>query len=86
MPTQPEAAVVLCVDEKSGMQALDRAQPVLPGMPERATHNCVRRGTTSLFAAFNIADSTLPFPRRRCRVWTPNSAGRVRSASSPGTE
>jgi DDE superfamily endonuclease len=58
----PEAAVVLCVDEKSGMQALDRAQPVLPmmpGMPERATHNYVRHGTTSLFAAFNIADGSV---------------------------
>ena len=63
----PEAAVVLCVDEKSGMQALDRAQPVLPmvpGMPERATHNYVQpkdveHGTTSLFAAFNIADGSV---------------------------
>ena len=58
----PEAAVVLCVDEKSGMQALDRSQPVLPmmpGMPERATHDYVRHGTTSLFAAFNIADGSV---------------------------
>jgi len=48
--------VVLCVDEKSGMQALDRSQPVLPlmpGMPERRTHDYVRHGTSSLFAAFN---------------------------------
>lgn len=55
----PEAAVVLCVDEKSGMQALDRSQPVLPmmpGMPERRSHDYVRHGTSSLFAAFNIAD------------------------------
>ena len=54
--------MVLWVDEKSGMQALDRAQPVLPmmpGMPERATHNYVRHGTTSLFAAFNIADGNV---------------------------
>ena len=50
----PEKAVVLCVDEKSGTQALDRSQPVLPmmpGMPERRSHDYVRHGTTSLFAA-----------------------------------
>src|SRR6266702_3617420 len=58
----PERAVVLCVDEKSQMQALDRSQPVLPlmpGMPERRTHDHLRHGTTSLFAAFNIADGTV---------------------------
>jgi transposase len=58
----PESAVVLCVDEKSGMQALDRSQPVLPmmpGMPQRRTHDYVRHGTSSLFAAFNIADGTV---------------------------
>jgi transposase len=58
----PEAAVVLCVDEKSGMQALDRSQPVLPmmpGMPQRQTPDYVRHGTTSLFAAFNIADGSV---------------------------
>jgi transposase len=58
----PERAVVLCVDEKSGMQALDRSQPVLPmmpGMPERRTHDYVRHGTSSLFAAFNIVDGTV---------------------------
>ncbi len=58
----PEKAVVLCVDEKSGMQALDRSQPVLPmmpGMPERRTHDYARNGVTSLFAAFNIADGTV---------------------------
>ncbi|MGO4649370.1 IS630 family transposase [Nocardia sp. 2YAB30] len=58
----PERAVVLCVDEKSQMQALDRSQPVLPmmpGMPERRTHDYARHGTTSLFAAFNIADGTV---------------------------
>jgi transposase len=54
--------VVLCVDEKSGMQALDRSQPVLPmmpGMPARQTPDYVRHGTTSLFAAFNIADGNV---------------------------
>jgi transposase len=58
----PEKAVVLCVDEKSQIQALDRSAPVLPmmpGMPERRTHDYVRHGTTSLFAAFNIADGTV---------------------------
>ncbi|MDT0470249.1 IS630 family transposase, partial [Streptomyces gibsoniae] len=57
-----EKAVVLCVDEKSQVQALDRSQPVLPmmpGMPERRTHDYVRHGTTTLFAAFNIADGTV---------------------------
>jgi transposase len=58
----PERAVVLCVDEKSQIQALDRSQPVLPmmpGMPERRTHDYYRHGITSLFAAFNIADGTV---------------------------
>jgi transposase len=58
----PEKAVVLCVDEKSQIQALDRSQPVLPmmpGMPERRTHDYARNGITSLFAAFNIADGTV---------------------------
>jgi len=58
----PEKAVVLCVDEKSQIQALDRSQPVLPmmpGMPERRTHDYHRAGVTSLFAAFNIADGTV---------------------------
>jgi transposase len=54
----PEAAVVLCVDEKSQIQALARSQPafpMMPGMPERRTHDYVRHGTTTLFAAFNTA-------------------------------
>jgi transposase len=58
----PERAVVLCVDEKSQIQALNRSQPVLPmmpGMPERRTHDYLRNGITSLFAAFNIADGTV---------------------------
>lgn len=58
----PEKAVVLCVDEKSQIQALDRSQPVLPmmpGMPERRTHDYVRNGITSLFAAFDISDGTV---------------------------
>ena len=58
----PERAVVLCVDEKSQIQALDRSQPVLPimpGTPERATHSYIRNGITTLFAAFDIADGTV---------------------------
>ena len=57
--------MVLCVDEKSQIQALDRSQPVLPmmpGMPERRTHDYLRHGITSLFAAFNIADGTVISP------------------------
>jgi transposase len=58
----PEGAVVLCVDEKSQVQALARSQPafpMMPGMPERRTHDYVRHGTTSLFAAFNTTDGTV---------------------------
>ena len=53
----PERALVLCVDEKSQIQALDRTAPLLPlrpGLPERQTHDYKRYGTTTLFAAFNI--------------------------------
>jgi len=54
----PDRALVLCVDEKSQIQALDRAQPLLPmrlGQPERRSHDYVRHGTTSLFAALDVA-------------------------------
>jgi transposase len=54
----PEAAVVLCVDEKSQIQALDRTAPIfpmLPGTPARATHDYRRAGTSSLYAALDIA-------------------------------
>lgn len=54
----PENAIVLCVDEKSQIQALDRTQPMLPmqpGRPQRRTHDYVRHGTTTLFAALEIA-------------------------------
>jgi transposase len=53
----PESAMVLCVDEKSQVQALDRSQPVLPmmpGMPEKRTHDYARHGITSLFAALDM--------------------------------
>ena len=54
----PDHAVVLCVDEKSQIQALERAQPVLPmslGQPERRSHDYIRHGTTDLFAALDVA-------------------------------
>jgi transposase len=54
----PQRAIVLCVDEKSQVQALDRTQPIqppLPGRPEKASHDYVRHGTTSLFAALDVA-------------------------------
>ena len=77
----PENAVVLCVDEKTQIQALDRTAPVLPmmpGVPERRTHDYVRHGTTSLFAAFNIATGTViakllppaPAPSSSASSWT----------------
>ena len=53
----PDKALVLCVDEKTQIQALDRSQPLLPmrtGQPERRAHDYVRHGTTSLFAALNV--------------------------------
>jgi transposase len=58
----PEHAIVLCCDEKSQIQALDRTQPGLPLKKGRAgtmTHDYVRHGTTTLFAALNVADGTL---------------------------
>jgi transposase len=54
----PDAAVVLCVDEKAQIQALDRTAPMLPLMPgvaERRTHDYVRNGTTNLYAALDVA-------------------------------
>jgi transposase/transposase-like protein len=58
----PESAVVLSVDEKSQVQALARSQPafpMMPGMPEKRTHDYVRHGTTTLFAALNTADGSV---------------------------
>jgi transposase len=58
----PERAVVLCVDEKSQVQALDRTQPLLPmrpGQVERRTHDYTRHGTTSLFAALDVKAGTV---------------------------
>jgi transposase len=58
----PDRALVLCVDEKSQVQALDRTQPLLPmrpGQVERRTHDYVRHGTTSLFAALDVKAGTV---------------------------
>lgn len=58
----PDKAIVLSVDEKSQIQALDRTQPVLPlrpGLPERQTHDYTRHGTTTLFAALNVLEGTV---------------------------
>jgi transposase len=58
----PDAAVVLCVDEKSQIQALDRTAPVLPlipGTPERRTHDYRRYGTTNLYAALDVASGNV---------------------------
>jgi len=54
----PDRAMVLCVDEKSQIQALNRTQPILPlgpGVPARQSHNYKRHGVTSLFAALDVA-------------------------------
>jgi transposase len=58
----PDKALVLCVDEKAQIQALDRSQPLLPmrpGQAERRTHDYVRHGTTTLFAALNVKAGTV---------------------------
>lgn len=63
----PENAVVLCVDEKSQIQALERTQPLLPlrpGQVERHTHDYARHGTTTLFAALNVASGEV---LKRCQ-------------------
>ncbi len=67
----PENAIVLSIDEKSQVQALDRTAPILPirpGLPERQTHDYVRHGTTTLFAALEIATGKVVdacYPRHR---------------------
>lgn len=58
----PKKAVVFCVDEKSGIQALDRTRPVLPlqpGVPECQTHDYIRHGTTCLYAALRVLDGVV---------------------------
>ncbi len=67
----PDKAVVLCIDEKSQIQALDRTAPILPirpGVPEKQTHDYVRHGTTTLFAALEVATGKVIdacYPRHR---------------------
>jgi transposase len=67
----PEKAVVLCINEKSQVQALDRNAPILPmrpGLPAKATHDYVRHGTTTLFAALEVATGRVEqvcLPRHR---------------------
>jgi transposase len=67
----PENAIVLSVDEKSQVQALDRTAPILPlrpGIPEKQTHDYIRHGTTTLFAALEIATGKVTdacYPRHR---------------------
>jgi transposase len=69
----PDRALVLCVDEKSQIQALDRTQPLLPmrpGQPERRSHDYTRHGTLSLFAALDVATGKVIgkcFARHRAR-------------------
>jgi transposase len=71
----PEHAIVLCCDEKSQIQALDRTQPGLPmkkGRAQTMTHDYVRHGTTTLFAALNVADGKVIGqcqPRHRHQEW-----------------
>src|SRR5215210_6025060 len=71
----PARALVLCVDEKSQIQALDRSQPLLPMRPgqiERRTHDYTRHGTTSLFAALDVATGAVIgrcYPRHRAPVF-----------------
>ena len=67
----PDKAIVLCVDEKSQVQALERTAPVLPmrpGIPEKRTHDYIRHGTTTLFAALEVATGKVTgacYPRHR---------------------
>ena len=89
----PDAAVVLCVDEKTQVQALDRTAPVLPllpGTPERRTHDYRRHGTTNLYAALDvasgqvIADMTPPASGRRVPpVPEPDRPQRARRVGRP---
>ena len=67
----PDKAVVLCIDEKTQVQALDRTAPILPirpGVPEKQTHDYIRNGTTTLFAALEVATGRVEqtcLPRHR---------------------
>ena len=86
----PQNAVVVCVDEKSQCQALERTQPILPmrqGIPERQTHDYARHGVTSLFAALNTATGQVTdacYPRHRHQEFL-RFLKKV-AAAYPGTE
>ncbi len=87
----PERALVPCVDEKPQIQALDRTQPLLPmrpGQAKRRTHDCTRHGTTSLFAALDIATGAVigrycPKHRSGGFRWMPCLAANCAAVSSP---
>jgi hypothetical protein len=79
----PDNAVVVCIDEKSQIQALNRTAPVLPilpGVPEKATHDYVRNGTTTLFAALEVATGKLT---QDCRPGTRTPTSSPSSNRSP---
>jgi len=86
----PDNAAVICVDEKSQCQALERTQPILPmrsGIPERQTHDYARHGVTTLFAALEVATGTVTdacYPRHRhgCA----STCVKKVAAAYPGTE
>jgi transposase len=86
----PDNAVVVCVDEKSQCQALERTQPILPmrqGIPERQTHDYARHGVTTLFAALEVATGTVTdacYPRHRHQEFL-RFLKKV-AAAYPGTE
>jgi hypothetical protein len=64
----PQNAIVVCVDEKPQIQALDRTRPSMrPGIPERHTHGYIRHGTTALFAALEVANGAFLRPIVRPR-------------------
>ncbi len=86
----PDNAVVVCIDEKSQCQALERSQPILPmrpGIPERQAHDYVRHGVTCLFAALDVATGTVTdacYPRHRHQEFL-KFLKKV-AAAYPGTE
>ena len=87
----PEGAVVYSVDEKSQIQALSRSQPafpMMPGMPEKRTHDYMRHGVTSLFAAFNTADGTVisSIHRRHRAIEFKKFLTKIDSQVPPGLE
>lgn len=84
----PDRALVLCVDEKSQIQALDRTAPLLPmrpGLPARRTHDYVRHGTTSLFAALDVKAGTVIGARHRAQEFR-QFLTRIEAAVPPDLE